>query len=107
MPVKYSSVDPASTSSAMTLRCCSRDCSLATRAARSCTVMGLASVVSEVSPGARDLDGALGAHATSAAPAVVIPMKVRLETPVKVSSQRREGLPQAVTRRTKLDSPHE
>ena len=47
-PVKYSSVDPASTSSAATFRCCIKDCSFAIRAACSCAVMGCAASVSEL-----------------------------------------------------------
>src|ERR1700680_2411139 len=82
MPVKYSSVDPASTKSAAIFRCCITVCTLAMRALCSCAAMGWALVVIELGRGARALAAATFALSAIAATAAVNPTKARLETVV-------------------------
>ena len=80
MPVKYSSVEPASTSRAALLRCCSRDCSFSRRAPCSCALIGCAAAVNDCKPPA-GLWAALTTPApATAAPAAAPPTKARLET---------------------------
>src|SRR2546421_12068565 len=82
MPVKYSSVDPASTNSAAILRCCIAVCTLATRALCSCALMGWTPVVIELRPAARALAASTFALSAITAAAAVNPRKARLQTVV-------------------------